>query len=88
MTPFLAFFNTIISLLLLFFFVLAAGTARDEFMMSYLIFPITVIFLLSIVTGWLVALKKASGNIIKIWRVTQTVSVLVLLILLIGTFAR
>lgn len=88
MTPFLAFFNTIISLLLLFFFVLSAETARDEFMMTYLIFPITVIFLLSIVTGWLVALKKASGNIIKIWRVTQTISILVLLVLLVGVFTR
>ena len=59
MTPFLAFFNTIISLLLLFFFVFAAGAARDDFMMSYLAFPLTIIFLLSIVTGWLVALKKS-----------------------------
>ncbi len=88
MTPFLAFFNTIVSLLLLFFFVFAAGAARDDFMMSYLIFPLTIIFLLSIVTGWLVALKKASSNVIKIWRVTQTISVLALLVLLAGVFTR
>jgi hypothetical protein len=82
MTPFLAGVNTLGSLALGAYCVLVVGLLNDRFLASFLLPPLLFIFLICIVTGWMVAVKpNVSTRIAGLWRVTETITVLVFLFL-------
>lgn len=88
MTPFLAGINTVVTLLLAAYITVAVGVAGYNNAISNILLPLLLlIFLLNIVTGWFVALKKTSvtSSVNSVWRITQTLTILAFLFLTLGS---
>ena len=81
-TPFLALTNTIVLVLIGGFILVAVGVAGDQLLTSYFVIPILIVFLTCIITSWFVAFGNPNKLLHSIWRITQTVSILIIVVLL------
>lgn len=86
MTPLLAVINTVGSLVLCLFLVVAVGVAGDDYMATYFVVPFMVVAISNVLAGWIVVKNPNHKIAVPVWRVTQTVVLFVFLFLVVNVF--
>jgi hypothetical protein len=88
MTPLLAVINTLLSILLGAYALFGIGALNSRSLEVFLLLPLLLIFITNTISGWMVLSKNPGHIIISVWRVTETISVIIFLLIAGGALIR